>query len=144
MLFWATVRASTIYPEDISAEQGRRGGCRTSGVQSFAVICVLAISRTLRVTFGGGKPVQVCRQGSFVGVGCLGFSILLLSTLRQRGLCTVGERSSLEFRKRTAVYFRQKELVQKVATSGFEMCFAIGSQHLWCPGSQPKHVSNPA
>ena len=22
-------------------------------------------------------------------------------------------------------------------------CFAIGSQHLWCGGSQPKHVSNP-
>ena len=21
--------------------------------------------------------------------------------------------------------------------------FAIGSQHLWCPGSQPKHASNP-
>ena len=30
------------------------------------------------------------------------------------------------------------------ATSGFEMCFAIGSQHLGCRGSQPKHVSNPA
>ena len=28
------------------------------------------------------------------------------------------------------------------ATSGFEMCFAIGSQQLWCRGSQPKHVSN--
>ena len=30
------------------------------------------------------------------------------------------------------------------ASFGFEMCFAIGSQHLWCRGSQPKHVSNPA
>ena len=29
------------------------------------------------------------------------------------------------------------------ATSGFEMCFSIGSLHLWCRGSQPKHVSNP-
>ena len=29
------------------------------------------------------------------------------------------------------------------ATSGFEMYFAIGYQHLWCRGSQPKHVSNP-
>ena len=27
--------------------------------------------------------------------------------------------------------------------SGFEMCFAIGSQHFGCRGSQPKHVSNP-
>ena len=24
------------------------------------------------------------------------------------------------------------------------MCFAIGSQHVWCSGSQPKHVSSPA
>ena len=30
------------------------------------------------------------------------------------------------------------------ATSGFEMWFALGSHHLWCRGSQPKHVSNPA
>ena len=44
------------------------------------------------------------------------------------------------------------------AKSGFEMCFAIGSQHLWCrgpnqntsripaplvPGPQPKHASDP-
>ena len=29
------------------------------------------------------------------------------------------------------------------APFGFEMRFAIGSQHLWCRGSQPKHVSNP-
>ena len=29
-----------------------------------------------------------------------------------------------------------------VPMSGFEMCFAVGSQHLWCRGSQPKHVSN--
>ena len=32
------------------------------------------------------------------------------------------------------------------ATSGFEMCFAIGSRHLGCWGSersQRKHVSNP-
>ena len=27
--------------------------------------------------------------------------------------------------------------------SGFGMCFTIGSQHLWCRESQPKHVSNP-
>ena len=33
---------------------------------------------------------------------------------------------------------------QNVVLSGFEMCFAIGSQHFWCRGSQPKHVSNPA
>ena len=26
------------------------------------------------------------------------------------------------------------------ATSGFEMCFTIASRHLWCWGSQPKHV----
>ena len=29
------------------------------------------------------------------------------------------------------------------ATSGFELGFAIVSQHFWCRGSQPKHVSNP-
>ena len=40
---------------------------------------------------------------------------------------------------------RQSRMIkQNSATSGFEMCFAIGSQHLWCRGSQPKHVSNPA
>ena len=33
---------------------------------------------------------------------------------------------------------------QNSTTSGFEMCFAIGSQHQRCRGSQPKHVSNPA
>ena len=33
---------------------------------------------------------------------------------------------------------------QDGATAGFEMCFAIGSQHLGCRGSQPKHASNPA
>ena len=34
-------------------------------------------------------------------------------------------------------------LNQSHATSGFKMRFAIGSQHIWCRGSQPKHVSNP-
>ena len=29
------------------------------------------------------------------------------------------------------------------AASGFEMWFAIGSQHLCCRGSHPKHVANP-
>ena len=33
---------------------------------------------------------------------------------------------------------------QNGATSGFETCFATGSQHLWRRGSQPKHVSYPA
>ena len=31
---------------------------------------------------------------------------------------------------------------QSGPTSGFEMYFAIGTQQLWCWGSQPKHVSN--
>ena len=33
---------------------------------------------------------------------------------------------------------------QNGAASGFEMCFAIGSQRLGCRGPRPKHVSNPA
>ena len=34
---------------------------------------------------------------------------------------------------------------QNSAPSGFEMCLAPStfSQHVWCRGSQPKHVSNP-
>ena len=28
------------------------------------------------------------------------------------------------------------------ATSGFEICFGWDPRHLWCRGSQPKHVSN--
>ena len=28
--------------------------------------------------------------------------------------------------------------------SGFEMCLALGSRYLWCGGTKPKHVSNPA
>ena len=32
-------------------------------------------------------------------------------------------------------------IYQNGATSRFKMCFAIGSQHLWCRRSQPKHVS---
>ena len=35
-----------------------------------------------------------------------------------------------------------KFINKNAATSGFEMWFAIGSQHLWCRGSQPKHVSD--
>ena len=38
---------------------------------------------------------------------------------------------------------RLHSINQNGATSGFEMCFAIGSQHLTCRESQPKHVSNP-
>ena len=34
-------------------------------------------------------------------------------------------------------------IFQNGAKSRFEMRFAIGPQHLWCRGSQPKHVSNP-
>ena len=32
-------------------------------------------------------------------------------------------------------------IIKLAPKSGFEMYFAIGSQHLWCRGSQPKHVS---
>ena len=40
---------------------------------------------------------------------------------------------------------RQTHIInQNGATSGFKMCFAIGSQHLCCRESQPKHVANPA
>ena len=34
-------------------------------------------------------------------------------------------------------------LFKMAPTSGFEMCFALGSQHLRCRGSQRKHASNP-
>ena len=39
---------------------------------------------------------------------------------------------------------RQSQIInQNGATAEFERCFAIGSQHLWCRGSQPKHALNP-
>ena len=39
---------------------------------------------------------------------------------------------------------RQPQIIyQNGETSGFEMCFAIGSRHQRCRGSQPKHASNP-
>ena len=37
-----------------------------------------------------------------------------------------------------------RSFFQNGPRTGFEMCFAIGSQQIWCRWSQPKHVSNPA
>ena len=47
--------------------------------------------------------------------------------------------------KTTMLVSQSHILYKNGATSAFEMCFAIRSQHLWCrvPTSQPKHVSNP-
>ena len=38
---------------------------------------------------------------------------------------------------------KSESINQNGATSGLEMCFAVGSQYQRCRGSQPKHVSNP-
>ena len=40
----------------------------------------------------------------------------------------------------TQSHLQNRNQKQHGAKSGFEMCFGIGSQHLGCRGSQPKHV----
>ena len=60
--------------------------------------------------------------------------------------CAAGRLAHVVQERRTASQSNPQNINQNGlhATSGFEMCFAIGSQHLWCRGSRPKHVSNPA
>ena len=39
--------------------------------------------------------------------------------------------------------YNKPQMIISLTKTEFKMCFAIGSRHVWCRGSQPKHVSHP-
>ena len=68
-------------------------------------------------------------------------ALYIVDLVRFRQLAA-GDRLREQYQGTSISSITPPPLSKKGATSGFEMCCAIASQHLWCRGSQPTHVLN--